>query len=236
LAEFASRGQKPELMLDVLDRIRVSRADPAPAGVLARLAELAVNNNSSSAGMLIRTALDQQGLPPTTREMLETLSRFEEVRRMSPDPPSDPVLINGLRRAEDFKVLEGIPREINDETLTVDLSEGRRRLALGSIQAVAVGAVSRPGDRPFIVVDLLLDPPSEEEGDLRSLRLVSTRFDPKILVGGDDSMGAFRRLLELLLDRSGAMSLPDRSVVSEGKIKTFASLEDYQHEVLRVEK
>lgn len=139
-----------------------------------------------------------------------------------------------LRPAERLKVLEGVPQMIEKTVLIFSTGDDRRRIDLSKIEAIAVGAVAQAGGKPFFVVDLLFDPPWDGTGDLRILRLRSSSFDPRRLVGGDRPMDAFGNLLARLLELSGATPLPDADSIFTPGSRTYASLDEYQGEVLGV--
>ncbi len=147
----------------------------------------------------------------------------------SPDRPAVE-----LRPAELLKVLDGVPAAIDGTTLRFAVSDARRALDLRRVEAVAVGAIAQPGGRPFLVVDLLLDPPWDSGGDLRLLRLRSSSFDPRTIVGGEQPMEAFTRLLNRLLVESSAVPLPDAERLRSPGSVTYASIDEYQEAVLGV--
>ncbi|MEE4274103.1 MAG: rhomboid family intramembrane serine protease [Thermoanaerobaculales bacterium] len=138
------------------------------------------------------------------------------------------------RTAERLQVVEGVPKVMGESVLRFEVAGAIRTLDLGRVEAIAVGAIEQPGGRPFIVLDLLLDPPWKDDGDLRTVRLRSPTFDPRALVGGEDPMEAFSRLLERLLGASSAAPLPDGGSLRSPGSTTYASLEEYQSEVLGV--
>jgi hypothetical protein len=67
---------------------------------------------------------------------------------------------------------------------------------------------------------------------LRVVRLESTRFDPRTVVGGEDAMEAFRVLLEQILEASEAVPLPDPDGARGRPFRSFPSLDAYQQKVL----
>lgn len=139
------------------------------------------------------------------------------------------------RLSERIRLVEAVPRELDLTSLVFEVEKGRRRLALTEVEALAVGAVARDGQRPFLIVDLLLDWPLEEVGNLRILRFRSTSFDPRRLVGGDDVMVAFKTMLEILLSATGATALPDEAGVRAPSRRTYGSVEEYQRRVLGIQ-
>ena len=139
-----------------------------------------------------------------------------------------------LRPADRLKVRDGVPKAIDGSELRFAVGDTARRLDLGRVEAIAIGAIAQPGGRPFVVVDLVLDPPWQADGDLRVLRLRSSSFDPRTIVGGERTVEAFTRLLDRLLTAGSAVPLPDADHLRSPGSTTYASLDDYQRQVLGV--
>lgn len=139
-----------------------------------------------------------------------------------------------VRPAERFRVLEAVPRNLDDRRLDFEVPGGLRGIDLSKIEGVAVGAIASPGSRPFLVIDLLLDPPAEGTGDLRVIRFRSSAFDPRAMVGGARPMDAFTRLIHRLVSLTGAPALPDRDIARKPTARVYGSLEEYQGRVLGV--
>ncbi len=139
-----------------------------------------------------------------------------------------------IRPAERLRVLEVSPRALDGGRLTFDVSEGPRQLELAKVEGVAVGAIAQPGVRPFLVIDLLLDSPSDGTGDLKVIRLRSSAFDPRTLVGGEQAMGAFIQLIHSLQNASSGLVLPDEETLRNPSARVYESIEEYQGEVLGV--
>jgi membrane associated rhomboid family serine protease len=248
IVEILDKHRSDELLVDTFGRVDATMIDHAPPGVMARLATLAVNHRSGAAERLLAKALASGELSSDTRSRLETMaSTLASNTEVPPTPPSVEVAggpesapVGGtppaveLRPAERLKVAEGVPRSLDDAALTLDLDRGRCRLALGNVRAVAVGAVKADRKRPFLVVDLLLDEPHDGSADLRLVRLRSTSFDPRSLVGGDNAMAAFTELLRFLVSSSGGTPLPDAAAMANPATRSYRSIAEYQQVVLGV--
>jgi len=139
-----------------------------------------------------------------------------------------------IRPAERLRVLEASPRALDGGRLTFEVPEGPRQLDLEKVEGVAVGAIAQPGVRPFLIIDLLLDSPSDGTGDLRVVRLRSSAFDPRTLVGGEQAMGAFIQLIHRLGSASSGLVLPDEETARNPSAHLYESIEAYQGEVLGV--
>jgi membrane associated rhomboid family serine protease len=141
-----------------------------------------------------------------------------------------------VARFSTAKIVEATPTALTDEALRMLVSQDQKaKIEYPTIQAVAVAAVKGIGPKPVLLVDLLLNWNTSEDVPLRVIRLKSTSFDPRKLVPGAASpLDALRDLVSTLVQRSGAVVLPDASVVEGGAFEVFEDLDGYQSRVLQV--
>jgi len=255
VAEILADHRLDESTLSTLDLAR-SKVDPDTApGVLTRLAKVAKSLEAPIAGAFAAAALATPELPPATRSELEELAEgspplpvADGAPATALPPPPNPLLdppptpevapvLEVVARAEiehTLQVMEAVPTGLVDNAMILEVGGQSRRMRFDQVQAVGVGGVKRDNQRPYLVVDLLLDPPWSERPRLRVLRLASTGFDPRGLVGGTDSLAAFRRLLELIINGSEAVPLPDPDAARGTPFRTYESLRSYEREVLGI--
>ncbi len=154
-------------------------------------------------------------------------ARPSNAGRLSPAASTDQAM-RGL------EVVEGAPTALSDRELSVLLSGGRQlQLEYASIEALAVGQIGDPAGKPELVIDLVLNWTRRDEPQLRIVRLRSESFDARmVVIGESDPWEALRTLLAELFERSHAVPLPDPDSALALQFRTFASLADYEHEVL----
>jgi membrane associated rhomboid family serine protease len=242
VAEILHNHGRHEEVVDTVGLAAESLQSDTAGAVITRLAQVAVATHAPSAFVLLDAALDHPELAPEVRSELETLAGALPPRpEVSAGSPAEPASIDEAPNTtvteveHTLQVMPAVPLDVDDGTLTIDVQGATRRMALSQVQAVGVGGV-RPRDRrPFLVVDLMLDPPWSERGQLRVVRLSSTDFDPRRLVAGvDDSIQAFREFVEVLLTSTGAVPLPDPDSARGQPFRTFDSMESYERDVLGV--
>ncbi|HSN57431.1 MAG TPA: rhomboid family intramembrane serine protease [Candidatus Sulfomarinibacteraceae bacterium] len=239
IAEVAQRRHDEEVVAEVLERVEIGDPTAIPAPVLERLGRLATECGDRLIGTQLAAAVrGDDRLPDDLRRALAAPAKADppgtgEERTAHRSPATAGPAVR-LRPAERLRVADGVPKALDESALTVFLERGRGRVPLASVLGVAVAAIREDGRRPYLVVDLLLDPPWDGSGELRVVRLRSTAFDPRRLVGGENAMAAFQRLLETVLERSGAEPLPDEASVRHPGTRSFPSIEAYQQEVLGV--
>jgi membrane associated rhomboid family serine protease len=135
-----------------------------------------------------------------------------------------------------LRAMEAVPLRLREDSLSLEIDgRGKTRLRFDKIDAVSAAAVRLPGrERPVLLVDLALNFRGGGEGPLQVVRLRSDRFDPRRLVEGEAKpLLALRRLVETLLERSGAAARPDRATAcGQPRFAAHDSLADYEREVL----
>jgi hypothetical protein len=93
------------------------------------------------------------------------------------------------------------------------------------VQAIAAAVIEPGGQAPFLVIDLALPGPATR---LRLVRLQSTSFDARHLVGGDEAGPAYALLCAELLSRSRARAMPDTAAVQGRPFRRFTSPQAYE--------
>ena len=256
VAETLIRFGERAAARDLIDSFMQPLTADTPDGVTIRLARLADSIRSPRAAELARHALGGAAVPPDVRDELEGIvaSAGEDAPVPAPtptpavdDPPppipsaadpqtfeSDVVAAVEVETARHrVEAVEAVPHRLIGETLVIEARGTSRDLSLRAVHAIAVGGVRPDDGRPYVVVDLLLDPPWSDRAVLRALRLRSNDFDPRRLVGGEQAVAAFRALLQRLLDLSEAVPLPDPESAIGNPFKMYDSVETYEREVLR---
>jgi hypothetical protein len=136
--------------------------------------------------------------------------------------------------AEALRVTEAAPVEIAEQGLVMrELASDRRaRLDFRSIEAVAVAEVAGLAADPVLVIDLVLKPSAVGRRARHVLRMRGDAFDPAALAPGPDAGEALRSFLAELLGRTRAVPLPEPESALGIRPRGFASLADYEREVL----
>jgi membrane associated rhomboid family serine protease len=139
-----------------------------------------------------------------------------------------------------LRVTKAVPLGIKEGKIALNVENmGERIFALEKIKWIAVVKISPPGERPFLLIDLLVDDPSApaaptvRETVIRTLRLSSTQFNPQKLVAGAQApLEAFKIFTSGLLNLSKAKSFPDMESVRLKKIAVYRSLDEYENSLL----
>jgi hypothetical protein len=137
--------------------------------------------------------------------------------------------------ARPLKRMDAIPLQFEDDVLILDVGErGKAALGLERIDAVAVAGVRGLKPRPVVLIDLVTNWHAAGGEPLKVVRLRSDRFDPrKLVAGAGDGFAALKVWIAELLERSGAMALPDPGAVAGDPFRMFDDLASYEREVLR---
>jgi membrane associated rhomboid family serine protease len=233
IAELLREASRHEAASATLD-LTASRVDAStPAGVVLRLARLAIDLDSAQAPAFASLAIDNPELPPEAREELEPIA----ARAPAPgdEEPSD-----GEEGDEEEPIVHSvvakrvIPRRLQGTDLEVELDGQNRTVDLESIQVIAVCGIARAAQKPVVLDDLLLDSPWGDRAQLRVIRMTSETFDPRHLVGGEDGMAAFQSFLDRLFEVSDAVPLPDPEAARGRPFQSFQTVNNYEKEVLGI--
>jgi membrane associated rhomboid family serine protease len=108
---------------------------------------------------------------------------------------------------------------------------GPELLPYVEVERVCVAGITG-AQRPYLVLDLVVH---ASPGHPRTVeRLLSSQFDPRHVIGRPDlpPLEAFRELVRIVAEAAHAEITPATVLVPSAKIPTFASVEDYERQVL----
>ncbi len=240
IAEMLRKESRIDEAAATLDLAAKGVDESTPAGVVLRLARLAVDLGSEQAPVLASTALSHPDLPPEAREEFEPVAALAgpvPVVGSTPDG-SEPSAAEDA--AGDEPVVHSVvakrvvPRRLDGRTLEVEVDGKRHVIDLATVQVIAVCGIARAAQKPVVLVDLLLDSPWGDRPKLRAIRMTSDTFDPRLLVGGDDGMQAFQTWLDRLFEISEAVPLPDPNSARGKPFRSFSTIDAYEKEVLGI--
>ena len=192
---------------------------------------------------MIDAAVAHPEIPPEARAELESARSLSDERNAATqaeegchetgdDDLIDPE-INVVTHI--IQTMSGIPRKLEGESIQLEVKGELRKLSLTTIQAVAAVGIVRAGQKPVVLVDLLLDSPWDNRKNIRAVRLMSNSFDPRPLMRIDEPLAAFQKFLVHVLDVSEAVPLPDPDSARGQPFKSFPSIKAYEQEVLNAE-
>jgi membrane associated rhomboid family serine protease len=209
--------------------------DSTPAGVVLRLARLAIELGSDQAAALAAAALADPDLPPEAREELEPIGSdfVPTVGGGGTDEGTEESVVDEPI-VHSVIAKRVVPRRLDGQTLEVEIDGKRHGIDLATVQVIAVCGIARAAEKPVVLVDLLLDSPWGDRPKLRVIRMTSNFFDPRQIVGGDDAMVAFQTLLDRLFELSEAVPLPDPDAARGKPFQSFSTIDAYEKEVLDI--
>ena len=99
---------------------------------------------------------------------------------------------------------------------------------------ISVVRIKPATEKPFLMIDLLMDIPQEsQEAIIRLIRLSSNRFNPRKLVPkAPDALRAFRSFIMALMKISNAKPYPTIESVRCQKFVDFTSVEEYEKKLM----
>lgn len=132
-----------------------------------------------------------------------------------------------------LRILEGIPVRFHQDRLEVSEGEKTHHFPLPTMAAVAVARIDEAA-RPWMLIDLFLDPPAA--AGARVVRLRSTRYDPRreLAPGVPDPFQAFQAFVQKLLQVSQTRALPSAAAAQGQPFARFPGLAEYESAIRRL--
>ncbi len=124
-----------------------------------------------------------------------------------------------------------LPAGFKDTKIILEIENvGRRLLSPDKIQAISVARITPRGEKPFFVIDLLIDDPLTAVQYIRTLRMFTSRIDfLELFPGTKDRVEAFKNFTAALLKLSGAAPYPDLESLQLKKVRVFPGITDYDN-------
>lgn len=167
----------------------------------------------------------------------------EAMTPVRPGPPAEEMFIPPPPPAprKCLRITKAVPLGVKGGKIALKIGKmGQRIFALEKIKMIAVVKISSPGERPFLLIDLLVDDPgapgspTAPEVTIRTLRLLSTNFNPqKFVAGGQGPLESFKIFTSALLKLSKAKPFPDSESVQLKKVTGYRSIKEYEESLLK---
>lgn len=129
-----------------------------------------------------------------------------------------------------FEIELVIPEARNDDGLLLRGGDAGTELAsFADLTAVAAVGITGEG-KPYLLIDLI----TAQRRGVRVLRLVSSQFDPRLVVGRGDlsPLAALRDLLAGIVGASQARVVAGQEGIAGGRFPMFETVESYEDTVL----
>ncbi len=194
------------------------------AGVAYRAVEIAKSFDPETALRAARFCIEAPDLHEVKRERL-----VEWVRDLESEAKDDcPVPLprqSGSRIR--VKTMQGDITRLDRQEVALAVPDGREvTIDFASIEAVAVAEVEREPGEVVFVTDLLLAH-ERESGALRTVRTIAPALDAMVELM-DAPPIRMRDLVAIILNRSGAVALPDYDSLLGDRIERFDCFKSYQ--------
>jgi membrane associated rhomboid family serine protease len=126
------------------------------------------------------------------------------------------------------------PLNVKDGKIALDMDQlGQQLLPLDKVKCIAFAEIAPDRELPYQLIDLFLDDPKTNDRKIRTIRLLSTSFDPtKFSPGIQDRQDALKVFVSVLLKLSGATAYPDEDSILLDVPQSFSSLENYEKSIL----
>jgi hypothetical protein len=196
-----------------------AEGDPAPNAIASEAPEVEVSVETTSSPV-------EPGAHSVVVELADEPTAPETALSV---PVEDP-------RFSDLKTMDGNLSALDEDGLSIAVAGGRTaRVTYEMIEAIAIAEL--PGDDRdgVLVIDLLLNWNTNDDGPLRAIRLLAEGFETNALSAStDDASMELRDAVAEILDKSQASPLPDPDSVLGLSVQRFESVEAYERDILQV--
>lgn len=180
---------------------------------------------ADSVGQTKEELIGQRGPGPNVLPEVEPESQptVEPDKPESSPSPNQPIM-----------AIKATPLSVNDGKIALNMDEiGQQLLPLNKVKSIAVAEIAPDQELPYLLIDLFLDDPKANDHKIRTIRLLSTSFDPtKFSPGIQDRQDALKVFVSVLLKLSGATAYPDQDSILLDAPQSFSSIENYEKSIL----
>ncbi len=233
---IGQRGPDPNVQPEVEPGIQPAvetQSEPAvePEGQLSSVPE-----SQPAAEPEIQQAAEPEGqseLSPEVQPLADTISlpvvEAESQPAAEPDKPESSPAQN-----QPIMAVKATPLSVNDGKIALNMDEiGQQLLPLNKVKSIAVAEIASERELPFLLIDLFLDDPKTNDHKIRTIRILSTSFDPtKFSPGIQDHQDALKVFISVLLKLSGATAYPNEDSILLDVHQSFSSIENYEKSIL----
>lgn len=196
----------------------------SPPVLLMNFVNIASELDPSLAGKVMELCLQHPEIPKHQKDELRKKFGGFQGKVQAAVPTAD----------QSLKVTHATPVSLKEEKLAMNVEgAGERVLSLNRIQSIAVAEIASLEDIPYLLIDLFLDDPKSSASDVRSIRLLSSGFEPRTFFPDiEDSREALKAFISNLLESSGATAYPDKESALLSPPRSFRSMEEYEESIL----
>jgi hypothetical protein len=204
-------------------------AEPEAQSVLSPEVQSAVEHKvqplADSVGQTKEELVGQRGTGPNFLPETE----LESKPVVEPDKPERSPSSN-----QPIFAVKATPLSVHNGKIALSMDEiGQQLLPLNKVKSIAVAEIAPDRELPYQLIDLFLDDPKTKDRKIRTIRLLSTSFDPTIFSPGiQDRQDALKVFVSVLLKLSGATTYADQDSILLDAPQRFSSIENYEKSIL----
>jgi len=175
----------------------------------------------------------QPGIEPESQFAAESVGQTQEELSgqidVEPDKPE-----GSPSPDQSIMAIKATPLNVKDGKIDLNMDQiGQQLLPLNKVKSIAFVEIAPDQQQPYLLIDLFLDDPKTNDHKIRSIRLLSTSFDPtKFSPGIQDQQDALKVFVSVLLKLSGATGYPDVDSIMLDSPQSFLSIEHYEKSIL----
>lgn len=235
-----------DLMRELLLQVDAS----TPSGLMVRMVTAAEELDTKIMAKVLEKAIAHPDIPQEKVEEYEMkLKSISEASQ--PKEKSDIYTYSSVGRVsekveedEDEAEAKSIPKRLlvrsavpvafkRDKMLLNVDKLGRKVFSFDRIKVVSIVRIRPANQRPFLLMDFLMDDLHGEADKIRIIRIRCNKFNPQTFVPkAKNPMHAFRILVAGILKLSGATPYPNREIAAGKSFQDFPSIEAYEQTLI----
>jgi membrane associated rhomboid family serine protease len=236
--------EQKESLKTKLKELQSSSPESSPLSDMGEAHAVASSTEQLTAGLE-----NQMGLKPESQPLADSVGQTKEelMGQRGPGPNVLPEEESGSAPVvepdeperspspnQPILAVKATPLSVHNGKIALSMDEiGQQLLPLNKVKSIAIAEIAPDRELPYQLIDLFLDDPKTKDHKIRTIRLLSTSFDPTIFSPGiQDRQDALKVFVSVLLKLSGATAYPDEDSILLEAPRRFPSIENYEKSIL----
>jgi membrane associated rhomboid family serine protease len=236
--------EQKESLKTKLKELQSSSPESSPLSDMGEAHAVASSTEQLTAGLE-----SQMGLKPESQPLADSVGQTKEelMGQRGPGPNVLPEEESGSAPVvepdeperspspnQPILAVKATPLSVHNGKIALSMDEiGQQLLPLNKVKSIAIAEIAPDRELPYQLIDLFLDDPKTKDHKIRTIRLLSTSFDPTIFSPGiQDRQDALKVFVSVLLKLSGATAYPDEDSILLEAPRRFPSIENYEKSIL----
>lgn len=229
---------------DLMRELLLQVDSDTPSGLMVRMVNVAEALDKKIMAKTLEKAIAHPDIPQEKKEEYE--AALKSLTEASEPDESDIYTYSSVgkisEKVEEAKEVEtetvpktllvrsAVPVAFKRDKMLLDVDKlGRKVFSFDKIKVISIVRIRPANQRPFLVMDFLMDELHGEHEKIRIIRIHCNKFNPQTFVpNAKNPMHAFRILVAGILKLSGATPYPNSEIAAGKSFEDFPSIEVYE--------